>query len=144
MSATNIPTRATLKIARAKDATTSGISTILIKSPGTPGSSEGRLIEGGSAWFETPHHDDYVCIFVTDEDDILGYGEGATIGTYTDTDLDTANQGWYIPYPKGWADLSTFGGIGFIPAGLYLKVIATKGDASSDTFRMNVKWGKRD
>jgi len=136
--------KGTLKLAKAKATTSSGVATILLKVPGTPGSGDGRLIESGYGWFLIPHADDYAEVYVSDEDNILGYGAGAIVGSYTDTDVPSANKGWYFPKPDPTLRVDALAGIGFINAGLYLKIIATKGDLSSDTFMVNLKWGVRD
>ena len=139
-----IPSRTTLKMAKVKITTdTSGDGSALLKVPGTPGGSgQGRWVQGGEGWFSNAHEDDHIDIQITDEDNILGAGAGAVISTYTDTDVPTANQGWWVPYDKKGVSIVAIEGTGFVPAGLYIKVIVKKGGAPlEDTFRCNIKWG---
>jgi len=143
MSFNIMPERASVRMAKAKAATVSGVATILIQVPGTPGSSDGRIISGGNGWFDSLHADDHIEIYITDEDNLKGGGAGLVIGTYTDTDCPLACQGWFINPHKGFVDIRQLETFGFLPAGFYVKIIGTKGDLSSDTFRVNLKWGKR-
>ena len=136
--------KATLKMAKAKAAASDGVATILLKVPGIIGSGDGRVVEGGEGWFETSDEDDRVEVHITDEDNILGLGSGATIDSYTDTDVPTGNQGWYIQANKKSVSVTKIADAGFVPAGLYLKIIGTKvSTQSNDTFRCNILWGKR-
>lgn len=135
----------TLKLAHGEmtvDGTT-GLATILIKIPGTPGSADGRWISSGTAFFDvhTPG-DKVLAVRFTDEDNILGAGAGAVVGSYTDDDADEINQGWAMP-PTGWIKCEAIGGYGFAPAGFYIKVVAKKsGDSPSGKFYCNFEWGK--
>ncbi len=135
----------TLKIAKGiKNPGVSGAYIISIKVPGTVGSGDGRIVQGGVGWFENHHKDDYATICIIDEDDILGGGAGAIVGNFTDAELAAANQGWYFP-PDGVIQLDALFDSSFIISGLYLRVEGYKGDSSdTDTFRVNVKWGKRE
>ena len=136
----DIPERATLKIAKAKATTVNGIATVLLKVPGSP-ITVSRSISGGEGWFETSHPDDFAAIFVTDEDNILGYGIGFVVGTYVDTALPIENQGWYLPRPTQLLNVEAMTSFGRLNGGFYLKIVATKGDLSLDTFRCNIIWG---
>lgn len=120
-----------------------GIATVLIKVPGTHGSGDGRWISSGMAFFDVHHPDDKVnSVRFTDEDNILGYGAGFVVGSYTDDDADSANQGWHIP-PPGWVEAEAIGGYGFAPSGFYIKVVGTKGGgATTGNLYMNIEWGK--
>jgi hypothetical protein len=131
-----IPDRATVQLARGKADTVSGTATVLIKVP-----TVGRKISGGLSWFGTPHPDDYLHVMISDEDNLLGYGAGATIASYTDTGVPSANQGWFIP-PSGFALVERLVEFGNVPGGLYVKIVGTKGDGSSDTLRVNLHWGQ--
>jgi len=132
-----IPDRATVQMACGKAATVSGTATILIKIPAAT-----RKIAGGSAWFETPHFDEKVKIYVTDEDNLLGYGAGFTVGGYTDADVPADNQGLYIPKAQGFAEVQKLVDFATLPALMYLKIVGITGDNRSDTLRVNLAWGK--
>lgn len=125
------------------DITEDGTVTVLLKVPGTPGSEDGRWISSGIAFFDvhTPG-DKIVGVYFTDEDNILEYGAGTVVGSYTDDDADEVNRGWIIP-PSGWVKAEAIGGYGFAPAGFYIKVIAFKaGESPSGKFYCNFEWGK--
>ncbi len=136
----------TLKIARGKknSGASGGIYEIALKVPGTIASGDGRIIKGGQGWFDNHNADDFLEIYIQDDDNILGGGAGQVVGTYTDTEMDEENRGWYFN-PDGCIKLDPLINTGFISSGLYLHVKATKGDeATDDTFRCNIKWGKRE
>ena len=137
----------TLKLARSEAACDeAGIATILIKVPGTPGSTDGRWILGGSAWFNGDWHSDdcILGVWFTDEDNILGYGPGVSVGSYTDDDLSAEQQGWFIPKNPSVVTVSALGGYGFCPAGLYIKIVGRKGGSSFTGIDLyvNMQWGK--
>lgn len=146
---TYVPEKATLKIARCKQSENAdGVYTATIKIPGTvtkPAKSiDGRVISGGRAWFEAPHKDDRVEIHITDEDNIMGAGAGYVVGSYTDNEMVAECRGWWICEHIKYLDIRELVSTGFVDSGFYLKVIATAGDArTTDTFRLNIKWGKR-
>lgn len=122
-----------------------GIATILLKIPGEAGSSDGRWISSGVAFFDvhTPG-DKVIGVYFTDEDNVLGNGAGTIIGSYTDDEVPEQNRGWAIP-PNGWVKAEAIGGYGFAPAGFYIKVIALKaGESPSGKFYCNWEWGKSD
>lgn len=126
------------------DVDANSMATILIKIPGTPNSGAGRWIDGGTAWFDEQHKDDRIMsVEFTDEDNLLGYGAGTVVGTYTDTELDSAQQGWRIPNKRGMIEVIAMGGYGFAPAGFYMKITGKKGGGlTTGTLYMNVMWGK--
>lgn len=139
--------RGTIKLAKGEieaNSENSGIATILVKVPGTPGSVDGRFIDGGTSWFESGDMGDWLEIHTSDEDNILGYGAGFIVGSYTDTDVDSANQGWYLK-PGEMTFASRITKHGWIPSGLYLKVVGHKvsGGTLPDTMFINIAWGKR-
>ena len=135
--------KATLKLVKSKSATQNGISIILLKVPGDSAKGEGRVVESGICWFLSPHVDDYVEVYITDEDNILGYGAGFVIASYTETELNADNKGWFFPPSEPILKASALGDFGFIPSGFYLKIIATKGNSLADVFYCNIKWGKK-
>lgn len=134
----------TLKLASAKEEIDEeGNVTILLKIPGTPGSSDGRFISGGMAWFSQRHEDDRIIgVYFTDEDNILGGGAGAIVGSYTDDEMDSINQGWRIP-PIGHVDAETLGFYGIAPSGFYMKIIGKSGNGAQagKALYMNLEWG---
>jgi hypothetical protein len=139
----SIPDRSTLKMARCKVTTDgAGLGIILLKIPGTSGVLGERIVNGGAGWFKTPHDDDYIKVFVTDEDDILGGGAGAQIGSYTDEGVPAGNQGWYAPKSAPVFGMHKIGDMnGLLMGGLYLKMYVQKGDNSVDDFWCNLEWG---
>ena len=139
-----IKEQAILRMARFKVATVTGVSELLVKIPGTAGSGDGRYVEGGRGWFETHNLDDCFTVCITDEDNIMGYGAGVMVGSYTEQEIATINEGWYIPVGSKEVIVNAMAGMGWIPSGLYLKITATKGDLSADNFRMNLNWGVND
>lgn len=135
----------TVKLASAQqDVGNDSKATILIKVPGTPGSGDGRWISGGIAWFDDQHKDDRIVgVYFSDEDDILGYGAGTAVGSYTDDEVLEGQQGWRIPNKRGMIEVEALGGYGFAPAGFYLKIVGKKGgDITTGTLYLNIEWGK--
>lgn len=133
----------TLKIAKMTQATdVNGEATLEVKVPGTVGEDGARLIYGGQGWFENPAHgDEVVSILIVDNDNILGFGAGAAVGSYTDTDVPTANQGWHISKTSGRMILNAVGGEGRLVGGLYLQIKVKAAANRADTFRANLSWG---
>lgn len=128
-----------LKTARAKGDTVDGIATILIEVP-----EDGRFVSKGRIWFQNQHADDHFKVYVSDENNVLGYGAGTVVGSYTDDDMAEDNQGHYICTHQKWSLLEALQGLGDLPGMLFLKVVAVKGDLSADTARINLEWGKRE
>jgi hypothetical protein len=138
----SIPQRASLRLAKVKADTVSGVATALLKVPGTPGVDKGRLIQGGTAWFGIPTLSDQIEVHISDEDNILGQGAGTIIASYTDSDVPEANKGWFIPKSDLGIQVTAFAELAAIPAGFYLKIVGKKGDLNlSDTLFVNIKWG---
>lgn len=134
----------TLKLAHLEgDVSDDGTCVVLLKIPGTIGSSDGRWISAGVAFFDvhTPG-DKVIGVYFTDEDNILGNGSGSVIGSYTDDDVDTNNKGWAVT-PPGFLKCEAIGGYGFAPAGFYIKIVGKKSGVSpSGKFYVNLEWGK--
>ena len=128
-----------LRMACGKADTENGASTILIKIP-----SEGRYVAGGISWFLNPHKDDKISVYVSDEDNILGLGAGAIVGSYTDSDVAEENRGWYLTTSTKQIEAKPVqvNDLGFVMANLYLKIVGTKGDVSTDTLYVNLHWAK--
>lgn len=133
----DIPDRATVQMARMKVATVAGTSTCLVKIPAL-----GRKINGGLAWFETPHFDDILKVFVTDEDNLLGAGAGTVIAGYTDLEVPADNQGWFLAKNAPYITIERLVEFGTLPGNMYLKIVGITGDARVDTLRVNLHWGK--
>jgi len=135
----------TLKLAHGEATVDSetGLATVLIKIPGTPNSGDGRWISCGIGFFDVHTPGDKVLgVYFTDEDNLLGYGAGTVIGSYTDDDAAEENRGWAVP-PSGWLKAEAVGGYGFGPSGFYIKVIGKKaGESPSGKFYINMEWGK--
>jgi hypothetical protein len=136
-----------LSCAEALCDSTTGLATILLKIPGTPGSGDGRWISGGHAWLggDWNSGDKIVGVWFTDEDNILGMGAGATVASYTDDEVDSANRGWFIPKNPSTISVEAIGGYGFAPAGFYLKIVGRKGGTGPFTgidLYVNLEWGK--
>ena len=130
----------TLNMACGKiQADVTGLAVLDIKVPGTPGGTDGRYVQGGSAWFDVYHKDDKFKVFVVDNDNLLGYGAGTVIGSYTD---DGPNAGFYAE-PDGRVQVATLGFFGFIPSGMYLRMEGQCGDGVQDSLYMNIVWGKK-
>lgn len=115
-----------LKLAQvAVTADGSGDAALQIKVPGTPG-SEQRYAAGGYAFVETYDWADKISkVEVVDVDNLMGYGAGAVLKVYHDSDADEENQGW--PFWKtngteGECEIEPMGWYGIIPSGLYLRI----------------------
>lgn len=123
----------------------SGQATVLIPVPGDMASGEGRWVAGGTAFFSDAHAGDRILsVSITDEDNVLGGGAGAVVKSYTDLEQASGQQGWYIPPVRGQLEVEPVGGYGFLPAQLYLKIVAQKATLHySGTFYTNIFWGKQ-
>jgi hypothetical protein len=125
---------------------TTGIGVVFLKVPGNPSAGDGRFVAGGTAWFDTQQINDRVLVYVTDEDNIFGYGAGAILKSYTDDDCAAEFQGWRIPMRRGLVEVEPIGGYGFMPAGAYLKIIGRRDPSAlpNQKFVFNVFWGKKE
>lgn len=136
-----IPQSVKLLIAKATSGTDiNGVADAVIKIP-----NEGRTIEGGFGYFENQAAGDWLTIDLKDDDDLYGFGAGATIATYDDQLVAVANQGWYFP-PTGVLEIHPIvaNDPTELPPGLYLHICAHKANvATADNFFVNVHWGKR-
>lgn len=135
--AETIPDRATVQMARMKCDTVSGVATCKIKIP-----ADARKINGGLAWFGNHHADDFIAVYITDEDNLLGYGAGFVVGGYTDAAVPEANRGWFIPTTAPYVSIERLVEFGTLPPNMWLKIVGTKGDGAADTLRINLHWGK--
>ncbi len=159
-----------LKLARSKIVIAAGYGHALIPVPGTFGATgSGRWVAGGNALIDTWDGDDYIMVYVTDEDRLLaaayggltdeqmiGQGDFPTypiVKSYTDDELTLENQGWHFwPYfsangvdPAGETEVDPIGGYGFIPAGFYLKITVTRSNPlkPTGTAYFDIFWGKK-
>lgn len=131
--------------------TGTGLSTLEFLVPGTfngldKKTCNGRYLGGGTVFFTEAHAGDKVTkIEVVDIDNIFGYGAGFIIKTYHDDEAPSDEQGWFIPHGQGaqYLTAETLGGYGWIPSGLYLRLVGKKSDSHySGKFFTNVFWGK--
>ena len=124
---------------------TTGQSIILLKIPGTPGSGEGRWLSSGVSWHQdtVPHK---ASVYFSDEDGISGAPAGTVVGSYTDDEMPTENQGWLIPETTSKIKAESVGGYGFAPAGFYVKVVGQKSGSAPFTgyFCLDMEWAKVD
>lgn len=136
------PDNSTLQMIRHKVQTdVNGLGIVTITVPGTPGATPTRFIRGGKGWFDTHHADDHVTkVYVKDTS---GYYSpaGTILQNYHDTDVATANQGWYFE-PDGIISVEAIAANpGKLLAGLDLIMEIQKGDNSQEYFRTNTVWG---
>lgn len=118
---------------------------LYLKIPGMFNSGEGRYISEGMAWFSQPTYGDKIVgIYFADQDDLLGYGIGTIVGSYTEDEMTDDNKGWYIPQPRNFIECETIGFYGFAPAGFYIKIIAQSGNGyqAGKKVYLNLTWGK--
>jgi hypothetical protein len=133
-----------LTLARAESETVSGVdgtvADSMIRVP-----DGGRSIEGGQGSFVNQETGDYLTIDLRDDDNLLGFGAGTLISTFTDTGVSASNGGWYfmgsqplVLHPVVDNDPSN------LPGGFYLHVCGHKRDpALADTLFVNFHWGLR-
>ncbi|NIU83396.1 MAG: hypothetical protein GWN64_07935 [Candidatus Thorarchaeota archaeon] len=122
--------------------TVDGVATVFLKIPGTPGESL-RYLKGGFGWFGNPGHGDKIKVYLTDEDNMMGEGSGYTVASFNDEEAEEQYRGWLISPHDPIITVEGFEDYMEIASGLYLKVVAIKGDSSSDTFYMNLYQGER-
>lgn len=148
-----IPQSVKLLLARTEaDTDGSGVADAVLKVPGTFGvNPDGslvkvRTIEGGFGCLTTQEPGDYLTIELRDDDDLLGFGAGAVLDEFHDTDVAASNQGWYFMgsnvldlHPIVSDDPTE------LPAGMYLHVVAHKKTTPTPahTFYVNIHWGFR-
>lgn len=74
------------------------------------------------------------------------------IRSYTDDDLDASMQGWYfyaesqggtLP-PYGIINIEPIGGYGYLPSGLYIKILVNRPNVATGSTRINIFWGKKE
>lgn len=168
-----------LSLAKIKIPIANNVGQIRLKVPGQFGNtSDGRYIAGGDGWLDSFDPDDYLLLDVFDDDrliagflaQMMGLSQPLTdaqvralpsipsfgnlpgyplVGTYNDTDLAIANQGWYFwalslggtLAPQGEIEFEPIAGYGYIPAGLYVVVTITRPNVSNGLFRGNLFWG---
>lgn len=131
--------------------TGTNLATAMLKVPGTFGGfgygTDGRHVAGGYAFQDTGAFGDRCkTIEIADQDNLIGYGAGAVLKAYHDTDIEPEYAGWRMyPAPQtSWEiEIDPIGGYGFLPAGLYLKIVFEKLPASPATkVAVNIWWGK--
>jgi hypothetical protein len=134
---------------QANNVAPSASAVVTIQIPGTFNGvnppCNGRYIDEGEAWFYPGVDGDTVTsITITDNDNLLGIGAGAIIGTYSDSQVPSANQGWAL-HPVFPTEVSTLGWYGFIPSGMYLNITVQRSTNATvnGNFYCNLKWGMR-
>ena len=104
--------------------------------------TSGRVLAKGMAFFGSVTAGDKISsIVITDDDNILGYGQGFVVKTIHDSDLPEANMGWFVPPSVGYLEVSALKAFRFIPSGLYLKVSGEKSGLLASTLYVNLHWG---
>lgn len=136
----------TLKLSGAIANFSSGTAVISIQVPGTPGSGDGRWAAGGYCFADNWVIGDRVTkVQVVDTDNLMGLGAGTVLKEYYDSEMPSANQGWYF-YPAhsntGEIEIDPIGGYGFIPAGLYLEIHASC--TSATKLVADIWWAKEE
>jgi hypothetical protein len=128
-----------------------GTVALMLKIPGTPNpagdvTQDGRWVSSGLAFFDVATPGDIITsVRFVDHDNMLGQGVDFVVGSYTDDDLASGNQGWFIPPNKGEIKAEAIGGYGFAPAGYYIMITAKKGGGvTTGTFYVNLEWGKKE
>ena len=77
-----------------------------------------------------------------DVDNLLGYGSGAVLETYHDSQATTSHHGWWMP-PNDVLKAEALGGYGFIPSGFYMRIKGKKGSGiTTGSLYLNLRWGK--
>lgn len=112
-----------------------------------PIANNGRYVAGGYAFSDGYKFGDKVSkIEVVDDDNILGFGAGTVIKSYTDNDAEASNSGWYFWATingEGEIEIDPIGGYGFLPSGLYLRVTCNRVSGSpANNVNINIWWGK--
>lgn len=129
-----------------------GLVTLQMLVPGTPGTTDGRYIAGGEAFFDKAHVLDRVTkVQIIDIDNIAGYGANTVLKAYHDEEVPEDNQGWIVGVDyynaegnTGIIEVETLAGYGFIPAGFYLQVVGKKDpDHKTGSLFVNIFWGKK-
>jgi hypothetical protein len=121
-----------------------GEATLEFPVPGTPGTEEGRYINEGMAFFDEAHAGDKVIAAEVYDKDGIAYPAGTVLKSYVDDEQDSSKQCWFIPTKRGFVEVETLAGYGFIPAGFYLRVKAKKAAGNfTGTFYCNIHWGKK-
>lgn len=131
-----------------------GICTLLLKVPGTftgvdPENCDGRFVAGGYAFADGYKFGDCVTtIQVVDVDNVTGLGVDTVVKEYTDSSADAANQGWYFWASlngEGEIEIDPIGGYGFLPSGLYLKIVCQRVAGSpATTVNLDIWWGRKE
>lgn len=137
-----------LFLAKAESGTNvDGVAAAIIKIPAL-----GRTIEGGWGKFQNQSTGDWLTIDLKDDDDLYGFGAGATISTFDDQLVPTGNQGYFFLgdeslaiHPLIPSDPTE------LPGGLYLYICGHKKNTgtveapiyAADHLYVNIHWGKR-
>ena len=133
-----IPGSVKLLMAKGEATTVSGVASVFFKVPSD------REIMGGFGCFGNQQPGDYVKIYVTDEDNTLGYGAGFVVGSFNDSEMPANQQGWFM-FPGNVLDITSLmlNDPSKVTPPFYVKLEAHKADGSADTLYANIRWGKR-
>jgi hypothetical protein len=167
----------TIKIARIKETIVDGTARVELLVPGTPGTTEGRYLAGGYGMLNSFDPDDHLTCTVEDIDRMIAWTVALTInpaaeepvsdatvqamgdypsypviGSYTDDEVPSDNQGWYFwPLslggsndPIGEVELEPLGFYGFVPAGFYIVFTVIRPNVSGGIIRGDIIWGKKE
>lgn len=119
-----------------------GKATVFIKVPGVFANGDVRLFVTGSVFFDTPGVGDKIIDFsIVDVDNVTGMGANTVLANFTEAaNMDSSNQGWFIPPIIGLLSTQTITSYNIIKSGLYIKITGKKGIGILGTFYVNISW----
>ena len=131
-----------LKMACSEGSTdSSGDVVIDMKIPGTDPALLSRFIRDARIWFDDPEPGDKIISVVIIDIDAIVYPANTIVGSYTDDEVPSANQGWFMSSEKSIVEALT--GFGELPEAFYLRLVAKKGSAVlGKKIRINLHWAK--
>lgn len=135
-----------LKLARASgQADANGDLIINVVIPGTPGEIT-RFASGGYAFVDVYEWESVMTkVEVVDVDNIFGYGAGVVLKEYHDSDVPTANQGWFFERSygsEGNLDIEPMGWYGEMRGGLTLRMTFKIG--ANAKVKVLLYWGTKE
>lgn len=135
-----------LKLAKISgQANNSGDLVLSMVVPGTVGEVT-RYVAGGYAYTDNYSWDDALTkVEVVDVENIFGYGANAVLKEYHDSEVDSANQGWFFEKgygQEGCIDIEPMGWYGEMRGGLTLKL--TFKVSANAKIKCIIWWGKKE